>query len=423
MTQPALPCISRHTIRLAILSTLTIAVGCGGASNRNGSTPREIGLEAFTSPVSTSASESSEHEGGENVVAATEGSPQSDEAPLPDAIAEPAPATTGASATTRVQPGERIIIDSLVGQVNGRPVFADEFFTPIADQLWAAARGATVRGFEQQAREIIAQRLRSIVTNELVIADAQAQLSVEQQQGLFHALRLLREEEIAKLGGTRAGATQRLQEEEGISLDDYISSELDAKLVQGLYVEKILPRATYSWRDVELEYRRRHEEFNPPGQIHISRLRVPTAEIDRVAEVQRRLESGEPFAEIAASLGEPDGGAWQSFVLPPDGLAGLPLSENVRQQLIGLERGETSEPFELGSSTWWLHIAEITQLPGRDLYEPEVQRALSERIRQQRFREEEDRYVQSLLQRGIYDELNAMNEVLVRIALLRYGPK
>jgi len=57
------------------------------------------------------------------------------------------------------EPGTRIIVDSLVGQVNGRPIYADTFFQPIRDQLRAIARRTTQREFLEQAQEVITQHL------------------------------------------------------------------------------------------------------------------------------------------------------------------------------------------------------------------------------------------------------------------------
>ena len=46
---------------------------------------------------------------------------------------------------------------------------------------------------------------------------------------------------------------------------------------------------------------------------------------------------------------------------------------------------------------------------------------MGEDIRKRRNKQEWDRYVNSLLDRGIYDELDDMADRLYRIALLRYG--
>ena len=64
----------------------------------------------------------------------------------------------------------------------------------------------------------------------------------------------------------------------------------------------------------------------------------------------------------------------------------------------------------------------VDRPPGITLYDdPQVQRRLGEDIRKRRNKQEWDRYVNSLLDRGIYDELDDMADRLYRIALLRYG--
>jgi hypothetical protein len=84
--------------------------------------------------------------------------------------------------------------------------------------------------------------------------------------------------------------------------------------------------------------------------------------------------------------------------------------------------GDTTEPFEIGSSTWWLHIAEIKRPERRSLYEPEVQRTLNGYLREVRRMEEQDRFLRSLLDEAIYDELEQMEQRLLRIAMRRYAP-
>jgi len=118
----------------------------------------------------------------------------------------------------------------------------------------------------------------------------------------------------------------------------------------------------------------------------------------------------------------PDKGELGTFELSDGGMDELNLSEVYRQHLIGLQQDQTSEPFEVGSSTTWLHISELQYHTDRSIYDSEVQLGLMAIIRDRRFSEEQNKYIDSLFEQGIYDELNEMNARLLDVAILRYGP-
>ena len=317
----------------------------------------------------------------------------------------------------------RIVVESLVGQVNGRPIFADEFFLPIEDRLVAMADQLTPRDFEQQAAQIIGQHLQNLLLNELFLAEAESQLTEEQRQGLFAMMRYWQEETIAEFGGTRSAAERRLAEMEGMTVSEFLDARRDVALLQELQRRRIEPRITVSWRDIEREYQRRFHEFNPPATISIARIRLHTErDAALIEEVQRRIDRGEPFAQIATDVGEEDGGAWQTFEVDDEGIEGIALAESVRRQLVGLGVGETTQPVALGSSTWWLHIADYEQPAGQDIYDPDVQRSLRARLRNQRYNEEMERYSRHLFERGVFDERETMMRKLLEIAMRRYAP-
>jgi len=261
------------------------------------------------------------------------------------------------------------------------------------------------------------------VQNELFLADARAQLTTQEQQGLFAWMRAMREQEILAGGGTQTAAARRLQEQHGMTMEEYLSARRDGALLQKLREERIRPRVIVSWRDIEREYQRRFHEFNPPATMKVSRIRLSTERDAELVEfVKEQLAAGTPFAEIAAEVGAADGGAWQQFEIGEEGVDGLQLSESILNHLRGLDVGQTSEPFEIGASTWWLHVAEIIQPKGRSLYEPEVQRMLHDAIENRRLNQELNRYMQSLIADGVEEKLDKMRERLLIIAYERYGP-
>jgi hypothetical protein len=319
------------------------------------------------------------------------------------------------------EPGETVIVDSLVGHVNGRPVFADDFLQPIEDRLLRAAEDTSGVERQQVFRSIINDWLQDVVTNELLLAEAEASLSSDEQRGLFAWLRMMYDEEIRRGGGTRSGAEQR-RRKEGENLDEYLGDQKDIVLIHQLQQSKIQPRVIVSWRDIEREYKRRYAEFNPLAMVTLARIRLnPVTQAALVDTVNTRLAAGDSFIKIAEDLGYADGGVWETFEMGPGGITDIEVSAVMKQALEGLEQGDTSEPFALGTAMLWLHVVEVQRPGARSIYEPAVQLGLRNNIRARRANTEWFRYVNSLLERGVYDELEDMAERLYQIAMDRYG--
>jgi hypothetical protein len=319
------------------------------------------------------------------------------------------------------RPGEKVIVDSLVGHVNGRPVFADDFLEPIEDRLMRAAEESSGVQRDHEFRAIINEWLRDVVTNELLLAEAEASLSAQEQRGLVAWLRMMYDEEIRRGGGTRSGAEQR-RRRSGEGLDQYLGEQKDMVLIHQLLERKVHPRVIVSWRDVEREYQRLYDDLNPPPTVALARIRLNSAtQAAQVEDVSRRLAAGESFTGIAEELGFADGGLWETFEMGSEGIADIEVSEVMRQALQGLDEGDTSEPLALGSSTVWLHVVEVNRPVTRSIYDPDVQLILRNRIERRRNEAEWFRYVSSLLRRGVYDDLDEMADRLYRIAIVRYG--
>ncbi len=319
------------------------------------------------------------------------------------------------------RPGDTVIVESLVGHINGRPVFADEFLEPIEDRLLRAAEQTRGAERERSFLIIINDWLREVVRNELILAEAEASLSEQEQMGLFAMLNRVYDEEIRKGGGTKSGAERR-RRREGDELYQYVGKQKDIVLIDHLRLAKIQPRVVVTWRDIEREYARRYDEFNPATTVTLARIRLNTAaQAQLIEDVTRRIEAGEAFSQIAEELSFDNGGRWETFETGSGGIPDIDVSPVMKDVLRGLTEGDTSRPFQLGSSTLWLHVVSLDRPGAQSIYEPRVQIGLRNFLHRSRSRMELDRYIDSLLQQGIYDDLDDMAERLFDIATSRYG--
>lgn len=335
-------------------------------------------------------------------------------------------AATAAPWAHTVQPGDRLLVESLVGQVNGRPIFADRFLGEMEDELRALARRSGRREFVEGAARLITDRLQIVVLNALFLADAEASLTPEEQVGLRGWLEQTREVVTARRGGGSVERAQReIQAEAGESLDAYLERIRDSELIRKLFRERIEPRVIVSWRDVERAYERRIGEFLPPAVVSLGRIRILSAgrEEEISAITQRLHEAREPFLEVAESLGSGQG-FWERFPAPEGVLDAIEFQdEGLTQAVRSLSAvGDVTSAIQVGPFTWWVAILEIERPAGRSLYDAQVQRLLTAELQRVRRFEEQDRYSDMLLRRGIYDPRGVMAQRLLEIAVRRYAP-
>ena len=116
-------------------------------------------------------------------------------APGPPApVAAPAPPGLGGTA------GEPRVLDALVGQINGQPVYADDLLADLDAQL-AALGGRLEPGvFEQRAAELIDSTLRERLVNALILGEAERALTENQRAGVRYLVAERREDLLRTYG-------------------------------------------------------------------------------------------------------------------------------------------------------------------------------------------------------------------------------
>jgi hypothetical protein len=326
-----------------------------------------------------------------------------------------------AVAAQSLNPGDQLIIDSLVGQVSGRPIFADALLAPIAEQLRSErAQSATPREFELRAKRIVDNRLRDVVLNELFLAESESSLTQQQQQGLLAFLRNLRERTIAESLGSVSQREQQLQAEQGLTLDQYLAARKDEVLIQTLLMQKVQPRVIVSWKDVQREYNRNKERFNPPALVTLKRIRLSTiTQAKLIEQVKGRLQRGDSFDAVAASLDSSSVRTLDALPMKSADVSDIDIIDAYKPFLKGLREGQTTQPIAQQNDTVWLHVAKIERQPRRSIYD--VQRQLINELERRRREEQQQKYIRSLFEKGIYDQLDQMSQRVLTVALLRYG--
>ncbi len=320
------------------------------------------------------------------------------------------------------RPGQPVVVDSLIGQVNGRPVYADEVLGPLADQLRAEYERMAWQQFQPVMERLVMQRLQEVVLNELFLAEARASMTQQQQHGLLAFMRTIEQDLVGKSGGVQSRAEQEVMAEEGRTIEEYLRLQEERVLIETLMNERVRPNAVVSWHDVEREYEKRTGEFRPPAEILVGRIRLRTAAVETIMAVQQRLDAGESFSDVAANAGMANRGEWERFVLPATGIKGLEIADAYKPVLEKLAVGGVSPPLERGTWTMWFSLLERSQALQRGLYDPDVQQQLQQELYGRAIAQAQTEFINDVLQRGIYDELSLMHRRALAIAATRFPP-
>lgn len=309
----------------------------------------------------------------------------------------------------------------LVGQVNGRPIYVSEFFAPIENELRILGRDKTREEFIIGAYDVIQRRLAELIKNELIYAEAQSALTENERVGLTYFLQQL-EGDLTRDNG-RGAADRRFREQKGLGVDEIIELERRRQLIRYKVQSEIEKRVIISWRDVQRYYRDHQAEFNPPASIQLRLLAVAADDAALRAEIEKSLADGYLFSSLAeqySTILASRGGLMEPTLLS-SGLADTALTAWPQVDAIArtLQKGEYGGPVVVGGRAIWVYVENHSDGAGRSLYD--VQLEIQKKLYDERYREEERKYLADLFARGNMDDFDNMAILLLDIAMQRWA--
>jgi hypothetical protein len=318
--------------------------------------------------------------------------------------------------------GQRWPVESLVGQINGRPIYADDFFRPIEARLIQIASDANQNQAKLAARELVADRFRALVNSELIIAEAQSRLSPEMQQGVLAWLRDMQERTIAQRGGSRSEAEKQLIEETGQDIKGWIEQRKDFELSMDLLRRKVQPRVIVSWRDVEQLYEKHKAQFEPEPMALLGRIILSKSlQAEQIELAKTMSAEGKTFAEVVQAVKARDNGEWMKVKIGPNGMELGDLAPDLAAALAPLKPGQYAGPIEQRTTQIWVAVLGEEQ-PERavSIFDPTLQLALRNQLMEQRNYFERERYIAKLRSRWLSDDIQKMRDRLWIMAQDRY---
>jgi parvulin-like peptidyl-prolyl isomerase len=174
-----------------------------------------------------------------------------------------------------IVPGAPMVINALMGSINGTPVFVDDILTPIDSDLQTLAKNSkSLPAFRADAHELISRQLQQLVDDLLIATVAADSLDASDKQRIDLYMNRIKKEIISKYGGVEADADRyfRLR---GSSLQEVLEVQRRSAVRQ-LFMEKTFdPKIQVTREQVLAEYNLHIKDYTVPAQIEMFTITLP----------------------------------------------------------------------------------------------------------------------------------------------------
>jgi hypothetical protein len=324
----------------------------------------------------------------------------------------------------RSSSGVSLVIGGMVGQVNGQPIYASEVLSPLDDMLRTMGRQHSREAFRrmivrpmQDGTRVIPDRLWSIVMNTLVLAEAERDLSDQEQYLVSNELKRRREELLRQSLGSLTLANARTRQRTGRDLNEELDEHRKGMIVERYIRQKLYPKVNVTQRHVKQYYNSHQEEFNePPGRT----LRmIRTGDPRHADRIDQMLAAGEPFSKVASMpLNEknPQEAGLHSERAAGDRIFGI---ESLNEAVLSLAEGKHSPRITVGDKHVWLQVEKLH--PGSQVTLQEAQQRIRQGLSRMQYSQLFNEYRERLKREGSFTPVEQMTEVLVDVATSLYS--
>ncbi|XAM01329.1 peptidyl-prolyl cis-trans isomerase [Phycisphaeraceae bacterium D3-23] len=337
--------------------------------------------------------------------------------------AEPTTTDTAEQASPG-DPAERraLSVDAMVGHVNGEAIYAHAILEPIDARLAAFGRQYDGDEFLQRAAAVVAGRLKEVLIDKLILAEAGSGLSDRERQGVEGMVQQRREEMLRYYGqGSLTRARRAFLADEGIEFDEALAQFREEIVVRRYLQQELLPQINVQQRDVERLYTDLCENgtYDSKDQ-RVIRL-IMTRDAVNAQTIEARLSDGDAFADVARddSLNQYSAATGGQFnngePIEGDQVMG---DEAVNAAILALEQGHYAGPIVSGDRHFFVQLESFEA--GLKVELRDVQAELEQRLRLEQWDALFRGFRQELWDAGGYTDPVQMTENLLDIAIARY---
>ena len=207
----------------------------------------------------------------------------------PAAASVPSPLLASTRPTV-IAPPQYLVLGSVVANVNGSPIYANEVLQLTAPLLRARARDLDAARFRQLATRELKQQRDNLIKDELEYAAAQRNTNADEAREAAQRTYLLRERLVSQAGGSLEMA-RSLAREEGNDFDTMLAKQERQTLVALYYRKKIFPRVSLTVDEMRRYYEQNlTRSFTTPATATLRVVRVDVADAGGDAQAQVRIE-------------------------------------------------------------------------------------------------------------------------------------
>jgi len=429
---------------LAIAALYALGTGAQAQAQAQFAPPDPTGT-----PTSPGASAASPSDGGTLSIA-----------PPP---AVPAPGRSGAGVVgaengplVSVQANQTMTTNALIGFVNDEPIFLNDLFRPIdADLRRLAATSRTLTDFRQTAGALINNQITQRISESLVVAVAEAQLTDQEKAWIEAHLALARSNLIADHGGSVPAADRALAAS-GSSVDKEMADQR-RRWIKEMYIEKnVMPKVVVTRQMVLDAYEKDPGKWRQPAQVELYTstppiakwLREPTADgtigpiladptpariqdaetqtLDQAHEIIAKLKTGADFARLVEDYDSRDearstGGRTAGVH------RGSRLNARLEDYVFSLPADTLGEPLLLRDPDFTKTTVVVARVgkksEARTVPFEEAQTQITNDLRQAQLRELQQQEMDKLSRGAAIEAVDRMRDVALDAAVTRYAMK
>ncbi len=329
------------------------------------------------------------------------------------------PMPTGTAVADPGKPGASL--DAMLGQVNGKPLYAGQILAPIEPQLMRLGQDLERRAFTEEAGKLISGELISAIRRAQMLTKAEAYLKDGQRNGLDSIVERHREELLRQYGeGSLALAEANFSRERGLTLKQELREFREKQVVNYYMFEKVNPLVNVTRRDIERFYNDHFADYNKQEmrKIRLIQASSPLAGMT----VATQLSQGKPFEQVAANtewnrFNPGQGGAWADSI---EGAPNLRIPE-LNKAIAGLKTKDAwSGPIlDAKQNTWFVGLTAYAPPAARPLDDVQLEiRAILDQAQRTKFT---NQVYAKAAQEGSCSDVGQMVEALLAITVSRYA--
>ena len=295
---------------------------------------------------------------------------------------------------------EEVLVGAVVAEVNDRAITLYELSEAVRNPMAELRSRYAGEELRQKAAELLAQTVRQLVWNALLVDEAERQLSDrEKQQAQLTVDRVIKD--MIGTAGSLVNLRQQL-DQLGLTLAEEKRRQTEKQMVQMLLDREVRQLVSVRAEEVRQNYQERRSEFCRLQQVRIRQVLIRYDDYESKAEARKtaqqvleKLRQGGDFARLAQLYSHgpyaSQGGLWE--FMEPGGFI-----EPVDEAAFRLAQGQLSDLIEGPTGYHILRVEEVK--PERTVPFSEAQADIYQKLYRQHYQERYRSYVEGLQKRA-----------------------